>query len=261
MEVIGAQLAFFRIRAGLTQTGLSERSSASEQTIASIEQGRRVLMPHLADEFDQLLGTGGALAVGVAKLPPRDKYPVWAADFMMHEREAVALLWYENQVLPGLLQTEAYARATFRSDLPPLHEDEIELRVAARLERQEVLGRKEPVLASFIVSEAALKDRLGGPEVMREQIAHLRACTELTGVTIQVMPFGNSIHAGLSGPFVLLETAGHQRLAYSETQLGSQLISDPDKVTVLTAKYGMLRMQALDEQETRGLLDQLLGET
>ena len=124
-------------------------------------------MPHLADEFDQLLRTGGVLAVGVEKLPAREKYPVWAADFMMHERESEALLSYENQVLPGLLQTEAYARATFRSDLPPLHEDEIELRVAARLERQEVLHRKEPVLASFIVSEAALKDHLGGPEVMQ----------------------------------------------------------------------------------------------
>ena len=116
------------------------------------------------------------------------------------------------------------------------------------------------MLASFIVSEPPSKTTLAVP---RSSAAgcHLRACTALPGVTIQVMPFGNSVHAGHSGPFVLLETADHQHLAYSETQLGSQLISDPDNVSVLTAKYGMLRMQALDEQETQGLLDLLLGET
>ncbi|MGP8301492.1 helix-turn-helix domain-containing protein [Streptomyces inhibens] len=260
MEVIGAQLAVFRINAGLTQRGLGERATASEETIASIEQGRRALMPHLATEFDQLLNTGGALAAGVAKLPAKEKYPIWAEDFMAYEREAVALSSYENQVLPGLLQTGPYARATFRSDLPPLSEQKIELRVEARLERQEVLHRDEPVIASFIISEAVLKDHLGSREAMREQLRHLRACADLAGVSIQVMPFGNTIHAGLSGPFVLLETSDHQHLAYSETQLGSHLIFDPDKVSSLTQKYGMLRMQALNAEETMGLLDRLLGE-
>ncbi|MGX1854480.1 DUF5753 domain-containing protein [Streptomyces sp. NPDC055299] len=260
MEVIGAQLALFRINAGFTQRGLAQQTTASEDTIASFEQGRRALMPHLATEFDTILRTGGALAAGVAKLPPKEKYPIWAEEFMANEQEAVALSGYENQVLPGLLQTGPYARATFRSDLPPLSEEEIELRVEARLERQEVLHRKEPVVASFIISEAALKDHLGSREAMRDQLRHLRACAELTGVSIQVMPFGNTIHAGLSGPFVLLETSDHQHLAYSETQLGSHLISDPDSVSILTQKYGMLRMQALNAQESMGLLDRLLGE-
>ncbi|MEV5127099.1 helix-turn-helix transcriptional regulator [Streptomyces decoyicus] len=260
MEVIGAQLALFRINAGLTQRSLGERTTASEETIASIEQGRRALMPHLATEFDQLLNTGGALAAGVAKLPPKEKYPIWAEEFMAYERQAVALSSYENQVLPGLLQTGPYARATFRSDLPPLSEEKTELRVEGRLERQEVLHRKEPVIASFILSEAVLKDHLGSREIMRDQLRHLRVCADLTGVSIQVMPLGINVHAGLSGPFVLLETSNHEHLAYAETQIGSHLISDPDKVSTLTQKYGMLRMQALNAQETKGLLDRLLGE-
>ncbi|MGW7248293.1 Scr1 family TA system antitoxin-like transcriptional regulator, partial [Streptomyces decoyicus] len=109
MEVIGAQLALFRINAGLTQRSLGERTTASEETIASIEQGRRALMPHLATEFDQLLNTGGALAAGVAKLPPKEKYPIWTEDFIAHEQQALSLGWYENGVVPGLLQTEDYA--------------------------------------------------------------------------------------------------------------------------------------------------------
>ncbi|MFE7543094.1 helix-turn-helix domain-containing protein [Streptomyces platensis] len=260
MEVIGAQLAMYRIKAGLTQRALAERASVAEETIASIEQGRRALMPHLARELDQILGTGGALATGVENLPPKEKYPIWAEEFIAYEKQAVALSGYENQVLPGLLQTEPYARATFRSDLPSLSKETMELRVAGRLERQEVLHRDVPVIASFIISEAVLRDHLGGCEVMREQLRHLRGCADLPGVAIQIMPFGNTSHAGLSGPFVLLETSDHQRLAYSETQIGSHLISDADKVSSLTQKYGMLRMQALNAEETTGLLDRLLGE-
>ncbi|WP_330477798.1 helix-turn-helix domain-containing protein [Streptomyces platensis] len=260
MEIIGAQLAMYRIKAGLTQRALGERASVAEETIASIEQGRRALLPHLARELDQILGTGGALATGVEKLPPKEKYPIWAEEFIAYEKQAVALCWYENQVLPGLVQTGPYARATFRNDLPPLSKETIERRVEGRLERQVVLHRDVPVIASFIISEAVLRDHLGGREVMREQLRHLRVCAELPGVAIQAMPFGNTSHAGLSGPFVLLETSDHQHLAYSETQIGSHLISDEDKVSSLTQKYGMLRMQALNAEETMGLLDRLLGE-
>lgn len=261
MEVLGAIMALFRVNAGLTQAELGKRASVSEQTIASIEQGRRALLPHMADKLDELLSTGGALAVGVEKLPDREKFPVWAEEFMDHEREAIALCWYENCVLPGLLQTEAYARATFRSFVPPLSEEQIEERVAARLERQSVLHRKTPVNASFVIAEAVLKDQLGGEVVMREQISHLRACTDLRGVSIQILPFGRETHAGLSGPFVVLETPQRNRLAYTETYFGSQLISDVDDVGNFDQRYGMLRMQALSAEETRGLLDRMLGET
>ncbi|WP_244414552.1 MULTISPECIES: helix-turn-helix domain-containing protein [Streptomyces] len=260
MEVIGAQLALFRINAGLTQRSLGERTTASEETIASIEQGRRALMPHLATEFDQLLNTGGALAAGVAKLPPKEKYPIWAEEFIAYERQALSLGWYENGVIPGLLQTEDYAGATFRSKIPHLSEEKIEQSITDRLNRQQILHKQIPVSASFVISEAVVLSNIGGREVMRGQIAHLRQCAELTGVSIQVLPLKREHHAGLNGPFVLLETADHQHLAYTEAQRSSELTSDPDEVSILAQKYGMLRMQALDAEETVGLLDRLLGE-
>lgn len=260
MEVIGAQLALFRINAGLTQRGLGERTTASEETIASIEQGRRALMPHLATEFDQLLNTGGALAAGVAKLPPKEKYPIWAEEFMAYERQAISLSWYENGVVPGLLQTEDYAGATFRSKVPHLSEEKVEQSVTDRLDRQQILHKQKPVSASFVISEAVVLSNLGGSEVMRDQIAHLRMCAELTGVSIQILPLNRERHAGLAGPFVLLETPDHQQLAYTEIHRSSELYDDLDDVSVLTQKYGMLRMQALDAEETVGLLDRLLGE-
>ncbi|MGX7762766.1 helix-turn-helix domain-containing protein [Streptomyces angustmyceticus] len=260
MEVIGAQLAMYRINAGLTQRELADRSTASEETIGSIEQGRRALMPHLATEFDQLLKTGGALATGVEKLPPKDKYPIWAEEFIGYEQEAISLSGYENGVVPGLLQTEGYAGATFRSKIPHLSEEKIEQSVTDRLDRQQILHKQNPVSASFVISEAVVLGNIGGREVMRGQISHLRQCTELTGVSIQVLPLEREHHAGLNGPFVLLETADHQHLAYTEAQRSSELTSDADEVSVLAQKYGMLRMQALNAEETVGLLDRLLGE-
>ncbi|MEU8568639.1 helix-turn-helix transcriptional regulator [Streptomyces pathocidini] len=260
LRLVGSLLAQFRRAAGLTQRQLADRLCLNEETIASIEQGRRPLKFDLAKDLDRILDTKDALTVTLENLPEMDKFPLWAEEYIDHEREAITLSWYENQVLPGLLQTENYARAVISNDVPLLSEEEIELRVAFRMERQDILHRKCPPSASFILSEAILMDRLGGDDTYWEQVRHLRTCADLPGITIQVMPLGRTAHAGLSGPFILLETPEHKLLAYTETQRGSQIISDPDGVSVLARKYAMLRSQALSPEETKGLLDRLLGE-
>jgi transcriptional regulator with XRE-family HTH domain len=260
IRLVGAQVANFRRAEGLTQRELAERLRVSEQLVASIEQGRRPLKRDLAELMDQLLDTKGALEVLVDNLPEIDSYPVWAMEFIDLEREAIALSWYENQVLPGLLQTEAYARATFRSRVPVLGEDEVEQQVTARIARQGILHRKVPRTISFVISEAILMDRLGGREVYEEQLHHLCDCADLPGVSLQVMPFGRETHAALDGPFVLLESPDHLLVSYTETQRGSQLTSDGDEVSILGQKYAMLRSQALNPEETKGLLERRLGE-
>ncbi|MFC5799351.1 helix-turn-helix domain-containing protein [Streptomyces formicae] len=260
MKLVGSLLACFREAAGLTQRELAGRICVGEDTIASIEQGRRPLKPDLAAILDRLLETKGALSTAVENLPEIDLIPAWAEDYMDYEREAIALSWFENQVLPGLLQTENYARAVFRSKVPVLSEDEINAQVDRRVGRQEILHRKVPPTTSFVISEAVVRDRLGGDEVYAETLRHLRACADLPGITLQVMPLGRETHAALAGPFILLETPDHQHIGYAETQRGSQLITDPDEVSILAQKYAMLRTQALNPEETKGLLDRLLGE-
>ncbi|MBC9716948.1 helix-turn-helix transcriptional regulator [Streptomyces sp. TRM66268-LWL] len=260
MRMVGALVARFRRNAGLTQRELAERLMVAEVTIASIEQGVRPLLPDLAESLDQVLGSQGAMAVAVANMPEVDLVPLWAAEFLDLEREALGLSSYQNQVLPGLLQTRAYARAVFSNDVPALTRDEIELRVEARIQRQEILHRKDPPRACFILSEAILVDRLGGDAVYTEQLRSLQESAAIPGLTVQVVPLGRTFHAGLSGPFILIETADHQRLAYVEAQRGSQLIAAPDEVSILEHKYAMLRTQALNPQESRDLLSRLLGE-
>ncbi|WP_210582476.1 helix-turn-helix transcriptional regulator [Streptomyces sp. GESEQ-4] len=260
MKMLGKQLGAARRVAGYTQSALGDRVKLDEETIASIEQGRRSLKPDLAALLDDILQTKGMLSVGVANLPEIDQFPMWAELYMQHEREAIALSWYDNAVLPGLLQTEAYVGAVLRNRVPAYDEDEIETRTAARLERQEILHRKTPPTLSFIVWEPVLHMVIGGAEVRLEQLRHLRAVAELPCVSLQFLPLNSPYSAGLNGPFTLLETPDHQHLAYTESQRGSQWVSDADEVSILARKYAMLRTQALTTQDSMGLLDRLLGE-
>ncbi|MFD9726600.1 Scr1 family TA system antitoxin-like transcriptional regulator [Streptomyces sp. NPDC059072] len=261
MKMVGAQVAASRIAKGMTQRELAEVLHVDIETIASIEQGRRVLMPNLAEQMDRVLGLPGVLTVAAQRLPEVDMIPAWAEEYMEREAEALALSWFDTLTVPGLLQTEAYARAVLGCRVPFVGEEKIELQTAHRMKRQEILRRPVPPTLSFIIWEAALRDRIGGAEVHEEQLRHLRACAELPAISLQVLPLGVTAHAGLNGPFTLLETPEFQHLAYSETQRGSFLVRDPNEVSILSQKYAMLRSQALNVAETKGLLNRLLGES
>ncbi|WP_405805843.1 helix-turn-helix transcriptional regulator [Streptomyces sp. NBC_00210] len=260
-HLIGAQLGVFRRAACMTQGELARQLGVVEETIASIEQGRRALKLDLALKVDELLDTKKALQTAVEKVPQRERFPLFAQDLVEHEQEALTLLWYENHVVPGLLQTEEYARAVFGCLYPPLEEEVLEEWVSARLDRQRVFERKPRPMASFLLEETILRRPIGGRRVLRNQIQHLRHCAELPFLGLQIMPTSRESHAGLAGPMVLLETPDHDQLAYIEGQLVSFLHDDPDKVSVLAQKYGMLRSQALTPEESMGLLDDLLGDS
>ncbi|MGW1091050.1 helix-turn-helix domain-containing protein [Streptomyces sp. NPDC002596] len=260
MKLVGKLVGVFRTAANLTQAQLADRVRVQVETIASIEQGRRALLPDLARQLDELLETKGALETAVENMPEVDLIPAWAEQYMDLERTALALCFFANQVLPGLLQTENYARAVFDSRVPAFSREEIDAHVGNRLERQEILRRKLPPTTSFIISEGVVLAPLGGAVVYEETLRHLRACADLPGFTLQVMPLARTNHAALDGPFILVETPDYQRIAYTETQRGSQLISDPDEISILAQRYAMLRTQALNTEETRDLLDRLLGE-
>ncbi|MFB6941640.1 Scr1 family TA system antitoxin-like transcriptional regulator [Streptomyces sp. NPDC060286] len=260
MKLVGKLVGVFRVAAGLTQAQLADRVGHQVETIASIEQGRRALLPDLAHRLDELLETKGALETAVGNMPEVDLIPAWVEEYLDLEREALALSWYDNQVLPGLLQTEPYARAVFRNRIPVFAEGEIAIQTTGRLKRQEILHRATPPTISFVVWEPVLMLQLLGGEEHAEQLRHLRACAALPGICLQVLPLRCRTHAGLDGPFTLLETPDFQHIAYSETQRGSLLVSDPDEVSILAQKYAMLRAQALSPEDTVGLLDRLLGE-
>ncbi|MFF1420499.1 helix-turn-helix domain-containing protein [Streptomyces sp. NPDC058280] len=260
-QVIGARLADFRGAARMTLAALAESVSLRAETLHAIEQGRRLLKPQLAERLDELLGTKGALAVAVAEVPAHERLPAFVMDYAEHEERALSLLSYEAQMVPALLQTAAYTRVVLSAVYPPVSDEMAEKWVSARQDRQRILRRTpRPPAANFVIEESTLQRPIGGPEVMREQLRHLRRCAELPSVGLQIMPTDCGIHAGLDGPMMLLETPAHDQLAYIETQITNFLVSDPDAVSVYQQKYGMLRSQALSPAQSTRLLDDLLSD-
>ncbi|WP_324607516.1 helix-turn-helix transcriptional regulator [Streptomyces sp. NRRL B-1347] len=243
---MGALLALHRTAAGYTQQSLAEHFVISEDHIASIEQGRRSLKMDLAVQLDELFRTGGTLETAVANMPDVDLLPRFAEEYLDQEQEAIVIEWYETMLVPGLLQTKAYARALFRGRIPPFDENKIEELVTQRMARQNIIRREQPPIVSFVLLEAVLRNRLGGGGVQAEQLRHLRECADLPGLSLQVLPLNDMSNPAFTGPFIVLETPEHQRLIYMETHRGSHLIADPDSVAILAHKYAMLRADALN---------------
>ncbi|MEV7979084.1 helix-turn-helix transcriptional regulator [Streptomyces sp. NPDC086519] len=260
-QAVGAVLAHCRKQARVTQEQFAEMASIHVDTVGSIEQGRLALQPDRAEQFDELLGTGGVLAVLVAKMPVRERIVQFAQGLIDHEQEAVGILSYQTQMVHGLLQTREYCRAAFDSRYPALGTETAEQWVNARMERQLIWQRERPPVGHFVMEESILRRQVGGPEVMREQIRQILEYTEPLHMSMQIMPMDRMPHAGLAGPMTLLETPEHERLVYLEVQRASFLVEDPDEVSDYHHKYGMLRSQALSPDESVRLLIGLLGES
>ncbi|HCA86315.1 MAG TPA: XRE family transcriptional regulator [Streptomyces sp.] len=259
LRYFGSQLRLWRQKAGMSRERLAEEVGYSVDMIRSVEQGRRIPQPGIVEAMDDVLGAGGMLKAGTVFLS-REKYPAYAADFVQYEAEAVTMYWYESQFIPGLLQTESHARALLRAHCPPLHDDTIEERVTARMERQALLTDRTNMVLSFVIDETALRRPVGGVAALKEQLLHLQAAAKMRHVSVQVLPLDRGAHAGLNGPMVLMETAGCQHFAYVEGQVTSLLISDPNEVSVLSRRYGILRSQALDTEESARFIQQAIGE-
>ncbi|MGP3967168.1 helix-turn-helix domain-containing protein [Streptomyces sp. 6N223] len=261
MNMVGALLAHFRIRAALTQPELAERLCMSVDKIASMEQGRRPLHIVDAEHIDKVLNTTGALAAAISEMPEQENIPLFSVALFENEGRARSLHWYENHVVPRLLQTEEYARAVFGCEYPPYDEEEFERHLRNRMERQQLLQRTPPPAMSYVIEETALMRPIGGRECLRRQIRHLRALADLPFLALSVMPLDRETHAGLAGPMILIETLEFERLAYSEGQRGAIVIDDPEIVSRLYDMYVMLRSQALTPEATKRLLEKLAGET
>ncbi|GGV06973.1 transcriptional regulator [Streptomyces spectabilis] len=259
LRVFGRQLKRFRVRAGLERSEFGARLGYSTSTIAAYEQGRRVPPPRFIDQADDLLDAGEVLKEMKEEVA-RAQYPAFFRDAAKLEAEAVELHVYATQVTPGLLQTVECARAVFGMWRPLLKEEIIEQRIAARLARQEIFTRRPHPHLTFVIEEAALHKRLGGNQVWRGQLEHVLLISQSRNVEIQVMPLDREEHAGLAGPFTLMELKDGRWIAYAEVQSDSRLHTERAKVRELEATYGSLRAQALTPWDSQALIEKLLGE-
>ncbi|WP_204033097.1 DUF5753 domain-containing protein [Micromonospora qiuiae] len=178
----------------------------------------------------------------------------WFRDWARIEQEATALRWFEPVYMPGLLQTEGYARAIL-TGAGLFGADEIEQQVAARIDQQGVLTRDRPPLLSAVIDEHALRRRIGGAEVMREQAQHLvKLGSTLPRVRIQVVPLSAGAYAGLDGPFVIATSPSGEDVVYLDGQRHGQVIDRGDYVRQMVEVWESIRGEALSQQQSLDLM-------
>ncbi|MFC4150248.1 helix-turn-helix transcriptional regulator [Micromonospora mangrovi] len=235
---------------GLTTEALAERVGVDPKTVGRwLSEGR---IPHGRHR----VSAAEVLRRDVSDIWPdtsRRREPVWFRPWQEIEREAVSLRSFEPLVLPGLLQTEAYARAVLDGGgLIP--RADVERHLAARLARQGVLRRDDPPQFTAVIDEGVLRRPVGGRETMREQVrALVDACAE-PHIRVHVVPSTVGVYAGLNGPFVIATCPDHRVAGYLDNQLQGQVASDPDDIAAMMTAWENVRGEALSHRQSVDLL-------
>ncbi|HEX6473190.1 MAG TPA: helix-turn-helix transcriptional regulator [Streptosporangiaceae bacterium] len=263
MELLADELRRHREAAGLTQEQLARRIVFSESLVGMVETCRRIPKVEFIQACDTALRTGGALFRIWTRMV-EGTYPAWFRPFADLEAAASALFEFEPQAVPGLLQTEDYARAILRAGRPRDSDEEIERHVAARMARQAILTGENPPLLWVVLNEAVLRRRVGGREVMRAQLVRLVEASMSPHVVIQVLPFDMGEHAEMGGARVIARLPDEGDIVYVEGPGSGQLIGIREEVAECALRFDLLRATALSPDESvamiRGMISEMIGE-
>lgn len=260
LRTFGAMLQALREHAGLSREEFGRQIQYSKHTVESVELGRRMPDERYVERSEPVLGNTGAVRRGAEHLERRPGLAAWFRQWALKEKTAITLYTYECRMIPGLLQTEAYARTLFNEHLPPMDDAQIETQWVEREKRQRLLWERPNTAFSFILEESMFLRRTGGPDVTRELIDHVLRIAELRNVEVQIMPQLRDRHAGLNGPMQLLEEPNNRWYAYSEGHESGLLITDRKVVSMLQMRYARMRSQALTIQDSLSLLRRMRGD-
>jgi Domain of unknown function (DUF5753) len=179
--------------------------------------------------------------------------PGWFRPWAEIEAEAVTLYSYEPMLVPGLLQTEEYARAILTVE-PGVSEDAVAAHTAARMARQAIVDRADAPQFWYVLDEAVLHRCLTSRKAMHDQLMHLAELAELPKVSIQISPSSTSAHAGLLGAFVIADMEGSPSMVYLETSAEGQVTDSPATVAHTRYRFDSLRSEALPRSASRALI-------
>jgi transcriptional regulator with XRE-family HTH domain len=273
-RIVGAQLRRLREAAGVTRRRAADTIKAPEAKLGRIELGRvgideddvvkllELYGIHERHERDALL-----TIVREAGLPGwlqaySNSVPAWFRPYVDLEEAAAVIRTYEVQFVPGLLQTEAYARAVIRQGMSDPRSSEIERRVELRMRRQNILSRPNPTRLWAVIDETALRRPIGGPEVTRAQLRALHEAARLEHVTVQVMPFRVGGHAGEAGAFTILRFPEPELpdIAYIEQLTGAMYLEKDDDMDHYGATMERLCVQSASREESMDLISKIIRE-
>jgi transcriptional regulator with XRE-family HTH domain len=267
------ELRRLREEAGLTHTEVAQRLEWSASKLSRIETGQsRVQTGDVRDLLEVYGVSDEATRDALVQLAREARRRGWwtrytdvlgSGTYVGLEAEASVIHTYESQFVPGLLQTQDYARAVIRAGQTRPDPEALERRVTARMARQEILARSDPPEIWAILDEPVVSRPVGGPEVMREQLRHIIELSTRpnTTLTIQVLPLSAGAHPGMNGPFVILEFQGPKDppMVYLETATDGLYLEEPADVERYTLRFNHLVARALGPDESRTMIADLAG--
>jgi transcriptional regulator with XRE-family HTH domain len=267
---LALELLHRRESTGMSREEVARQLEWSTSTLFRIETGRSRPQPGNVRVLLELYGVTGPERDGLIQLARDARQPGWWQSFrdvlpnpyevyIGLEAGAATIRNYEPIVIPGLLQTEDYARALSRNGPLELDRDEIEGRVEVRMARQRVLTREDRPRLWTVVDEAAIHRAVGGPEVMRDQLRHLAESAGQGKTTVQVVPYSAGAHAGTTGPFVILNfpEPTDPAVVYVETLAGDIYLEERADVNRYTLAFDRLLAAALHPDDSVRLIEQV----
>ncbi|MGW7521277.1 helix-turn-helix domain-containing protein [Streptomyces sp. NPDC054796] len=255
LHYFGAELRRLRDEAGLTLAQLGSVLYCTGSLIGQIETASKTPTLDFVQRVDAALGAEGAL-LRLWDLVKRSRLPSWYQKIAEMEATAREIRVFQAQLVHGLLQTEEYARAV----IGVMPHDEIDSKVAARLDRQRILEREQAPLLWVVLGEGVLYQEIGGKNVMRGQLARLLNYRHNNNVQIQVLPFSAGAHTGLSGSFSIFSFARKDDVAYAEDYEGGNSTIDPVEVRARSLRYDLLRASALPPGDSADLIARVMEE-
>ncbi|MEV6733752.1 MULTISPECIES: helix-turn-helix transcriptional regulator [unclassified Streptomyces] len=265
---LGAELRRLRLASGLTSTQVAERLMISQPKISHLENGRRTIKPRDVRDLCALYGVADPQLVDclMRQAGESGRQGWWVtfgevpyAVYVGLESEAAAVCSYEPLVVPGLLQTPAYAAAVIAETIPLATAEQAAARLEVRLRRQNRVHHPARSFRLWVVlDESALRRVVGSPAIMREQLEYLNHLGAQPHVTVQVLPHSVGAHAGVSGQFSVLRFAdasdgGTVYLERFTSDLYLEKRSDVQRYSVM---YEHLQAQALNPDDSRWFITQ-----
>ena len=269
---VGARLRSLRLAKGITREQAGYAIRGSDSKISRMELGRVAFKERDVTDLLKLYGIDDhaehARLLGLAREANTpgwwhaygDVLATWFQNYLDLEQATELIRTYEIQFVPGLLQTDAYARAVITLGHGRAAEDEISRRAGLRMARQQLLTRPEPPRLWAVLDEAVLRRPIGGLEVLREQIEHLIEMTRMRNVRLQVMPFKSGGHAAAGGAFSILRFAHSDvpDVVYIEHLTSGLYLDKREDVDIYAAAMGRLFIEAEPPNRTPDILREVL---
>ncbi|GAB3723343.1 helix-turn-helix transcriptional regulator [Amycolatopsis oliviviridis] len=266
---LASELRRLREAADLTIDEVSEKLECSASKVSRIETGHVGVTPRDARDMLELYGIAGDEQEALVQLAREARKRGWwhaynevfTGTFVGLEADASSLRAFQALLVPGLLQTERYAKAVIRAMRPDAEDAEIRRRVAARMARQELLTDPSPPEYWAVMDEAILHRTVDGAEVMAEQLYRMVTMAAQPNVTVQIVPFGAGAHPGMEGPFLIMgfpELADTDVVYVDSTSSGLYLEEPPD-VRRYALMFDHLRAAALKPDDSVEVIAEAAG--